>query len=136
MAKKVPAFLVWVMLAISAALWASVSEATVSSQTSSITAQGNGATTVFTYNFLIPAYSPTPVVVSILDTTVLPNATTVLTPSQYAITGVNNPAGGTVRYPLTGPPLITGQYITISRSVPYTQTVAFSNQGTFYPTTV
>jgi len=73
------------------------------------------------------------VVVTILDTTVTPNVTTILSPALYTITGLGNSAGGTVIYPLSGSPLVSGQYLTINRNVPLTQTVSISNQGTFYP---
>ena len=99
---------------------------TVSTTSSSTTAQGNGVTTSFTYNF--PMVSAGDAVITVLNTNVTPNTLTTLTPSQYTLTGVGS-IGGTVTYPLTGSPLSAGYYITISRVVPLVQTVSISNQG-------
>lgn len=113
-------------------LLATAAEATVSTTSSTTTVEGNSVTTSFAYGFPIPAASQ--VVVSVLDTTVTPNVTTVLTPNQYVITGIcgsncSNSRGGAVTYPLSGPPLASGLFITISRIVPLIQTVSIRNQG-------
>jgi flagellar hook-associated protein 3 FlgL len=79
-----------------------------------ITAQGDGVTTTFPYAFNIPTAADA--VVSVVDTTVVPPTTTVLTPAQYAITGLGSVGGGTVTP--TGPALTAGQYITIHRAGP------------------
>jgi flagellar hook-associated protein 3 FlgL len=55
-------------------------------------------------------------VVSVVDNTVTPPTTTVLTPAQYTITGVGSLTGGTVTP--TGPALLPGQFITIKQSAP------------------
>jgi hypothetical protein len=104
---------------------------TIATTVSSVTEQGNGAATLFNYDFLIPA--STDVVVTVTDTTVDPTTTTTITSSQYNITGVDDANGGTVQYPLSGSPLAAGQYITISRVLPFIQTYPISNQGNFYP---
>jgi hypothetical protein len=112
---------------------------TIATQASSVTAQGNNATTIWTYSFLIPGTSSTDksnVTVTLTDNTVAPGTATTLSGGTYSITGVNSPTGGTLTYPLVGSPISTNQYITISRSIPYVQNTTISNQGSFYPTAV
>lgn len=107
---------------------------TVNTTASKVTQQGNGATTLWPYAFEIPGATSTDqsnVRVTILDTTVTPNATTVLANNQYSISGINNAAGGTVTYPLSGAPMGAGLSITIERNVPYIQSTDFPNQSAF-----
>jgi len=104
---------------------------TVSSSTVSTVGQGNGVTTSFNYNFLIPASSE--VSVSYTDPT---GITTALGSSQYAISGIGNAQGGTIIYPLAGSPIPVGGYITITRNLQLLQLVSISNQGAFYPSVV
>jgi len=104
---------------------------TVSTTSSSTTAEGNGVTTSFTYGFIMPSTSDA--VVTLLDTTVSPAVVTVIPNSQYGITGVGVATGGTVLYPLSGPALVSGQYLTIARVLPFQQLVSIANQGDFYP---
>lgn len=104
---------------------------TVATTSSSVTAQGNGVTTLFNYAFIIPTIND--VVVSVVNNTVDPAVVTVLTVSQFTITGLGDPDGGTVEYPLVGSPLATGYSITIERQVPYQQLISIANQGNFYP---
>src|SRR6185437_1419293 len=106
-------------------------QATITNTTSTVTAQGNGATTIFSYNFLIPDSSS----ISVVFTDALGNKTTVPA-TQYTVTGLGLATGGTVTYPLMGSPIASGTSLTISRIVPYTQTRAISNQGAFYPQVV
>ena len=110
---------------------------TVSTSSSSVTYQGNGATTVFPYAFLIPVASD--VVVSLTDTTQTPNVVQTLTTAQYSITGLGSSGGGNVTLaadPLTGLPLANGHAITIARSVPITQPTSLTNQGALWPSVV
>lgn len=107
---------------------------TVSTTVSSVSAQGNGLTTAFAYNFIMPAASDA--VVTILDTTVTPNTSTPLASNLYTITGIGATTGGTVTYPLSGPALAAGFYITIARVVPYQQLISIRNQGDFFPAAV
>jgi flagellar hook-associated protein 3 FlgL len=81
---------------------------------SQVTAQGDGVTTTWPYTFDIPTAGQA--VVSIVDKTVTPPTTTVLTPAQYTITGIGSLTGGTVTP--TGPALTPGQYITIQQAAP------------------
>jgi len=106
-------------------------QATVSTSASSTTIAGNGSTTAFTYAFIIPSASEA--VVSVTNTTVTPNVTATLAASAYSISGLGNAAGGTVTYPLSGPALGVGYFITIARVLPLVQTTSISNQGAFYP---
>ncbi len=102
---------------------------------SSVTYQGNGATTQFGFNFLVLQASQ--LIVSITNNNVSPAVTTVLQSSQYSVTGIGNATGGTVTYPASsGLPLPSGWCITIQRVVPYTQPTTLSNQGAFYPQVV
>lgn len=104
---------------------------TITSEVLKTIADGNGATTVFTYNFLIPNASSVLVIYTDAD-----GNETELTTSQYTITGLNDSAGGTVTYPLVGSPIASGTTLTIKRELPLTQTKSISNQGAFYPQTV
>lgn len=104
---------------------------------SKVTLNGNGAAVLFPYSFEIPGDNTTDqsnVQVTVVDTTVTPAVTTVLADNQYSIDGINNPAGGNVTYPLSGPPIAAGVYITIERNVPYIQTTNIPNQSAFFGT--
>lgn len=107
---------------------------TISTSSSSATGYGNGSTIVWAFGFLIPAANE--VVVTVTDNTVSPATVTTLSSSQYSITGLNNATGGTVTYPLSGSPLISGQNITIQRVLPLKQQTSIKNQGAFYPAAV
>lgn len=104
---------------------------TVSTTASQTTVEGNGVTTSFVYSFIIP--STADVVITLIDNTVDPATSTVLLSSQYAITGIGNPAGGTVTYPLSGSPLAAGFELNIARVLPLQQLVSIGNQGAFFP---
>jgi hypothetical protein len=60
----------------------------------------------------------------------------VLVPSNYSVTGFDNPAGGSVTYPVTGAAILASDYLEIIRDVAYTQQAVFSNQGAFSPASV
>lgn len=104
---------------------------TVPTSIVTITALGNGADIVFTFPFIIP---------SLDDMTVVYTAATGITASLdqsvYTVSGLNNPMGGYVTYPLAGSPIATGTSLTITRAVPYVQDTTISNQGAFYPVVV
>lgn len=113
---------------------------TISTTTSTITYQGNGATTVFSFPFV--ADSAADIVVTYTNAL---GVATILTNTQYTLIINAVPSGGlwgiggTVTYPITGSPVIplaAGTYITITRAVPYEQTVSINNQGAFYPQVV
>jgi hypothetical protein len=93
--------------------------------------QGNGATTVFPFNFYVPAAGD--LVVTITNTAT--GVSTVLASTQYAVTGIGNATGGSVTYG-TGNPLAAGNTIAIQRIVPLQQNTSLSNQGALYPAVV
>lgn len=104
---------------------------TVTTTSSKVVCLGNGSTTVFAFPFLIPASGQE----QVIFTDASGNQTT-LVPSQYTVTGFNNPAGGTVTYPLLGPAIASGTTLTIARVLPIVQSTSISNQGAFYPQAV
>lgn len=95
---------------------------------------GNGATTAFAYNFIIPYQSDGVTPACQVVYTSAAGVEAVLAPNLYTISGVENPAGGTVNYSSNGP-IATGTFLTITRTVAYTQPDAFPNQA-FYPESV
>lgn len=101
---------------------------TIATSTSSTTAQGNGVTTLFAYAFLMPSASD--LIVTVTNSS---SVSAVIPSNQFIVTGIGNPLGGTVTYPLTGSPLPAGSYITIARVLPLQQLVTIANQGNFYP---
>jgi hypothetical protein len=112
---------------------------TIATTASKVTQQGNGATTVWPYAFEIPGDTTTDqsnVIVTLVDSTVSPAVTTELADNLYSITGINNPGGGNVTYPLSGTPIAAGVSITIQRDIPYEQPFDFPNQSAFYGTVV
>lgn len=111
---------------------------TISSETTTVTVQGNGATTSFAYNFLIPFQDDgvtAAVEVVHIDNAVNPAVETVLSLGiDYTITGVDNAAGGTVEYN-PGTPIPATEDLRISRKLTYTQAQDYINQG-FLPESV
>jgi len=104
---------------------------TLDTTTSKVIFSGNGATTVFSYSFIIPDAGS--VVAIYTDTD---GVSTTLAPSQYTITGLDDSAGGTITYPTSGPPIANGTTLTLMRSVPLVQETELSNQGGYYPDVV
>lgn len=104
---------------------------TITTTQSVVTAAGNGAATEFPYTFKIPLSTDLRVYLTELATGIVTNLTT----AQYSISGLGEPAGGAVTYPLSGSPLAAGNTLTIERVIPYTQTSAIPNQGAFYANT-
>lgn len=113
---------------------------TIGTMTSTVTYQGNGSTTVFTFPFV--GDSPADLVVTYTNTL---GVSVVLSPSLYTVTINAIPVGGlwgiggSVTYPNTGSPPVpiqTGTQLSITRDVPYEQTVSINNQGAFYPAVI
>jgi len=104
---------------------------TVTSQTNKVVANGNGVTTVFSYNFIIQNASD--LVVIYTDTL---GVSTTLLSSAYSVSGVGNPTGGTVTYNPGGTPIATGTTLTMTRQLTLTQPTSIANQGSFYPQAV
>lgn len=107
---------------------------TIRNQVSSVTAEGNGVTTSWTFTFLIPTTASCQV--QVYDTTVDPATTSSIGSSQFSVSGIGVTTGGTLNYPLSGSALSTGQYLTISRVLPIVQETSIRNQGNFYPAAV
>lgn len=103
----------------------------LSTTTNKVIYSGNGATTVWPFSF--------PVLDADHLGLVFTNAAgleAAVAASAYTVTGIGAPAGGSVTYPLIGPPIPTGTKLTLVRTVPYTQDTVLSNQGGYYPEVV
>lgn len=94
-----------------------------------IVASGNGVTTSWPFNFIIPDSGDIVVTITVLATGV---STELTYATDYSVTGFDTPAGGTVTYPLVGSPLAAGNTLTIQRIVPYLQSTDLTNQDGFY----
>ena len=81
---------------------------TLGSEKVAKTHNGNGATTVWDYDFKI--WDEDDLEVWITDAN---GAETLLNPSTYSVTGVGNEGGGNVTYPLVGDALASGNTITL-----------------------
>jgi hypothetical protein len=107
---------------------------TVTTTASNITYLGDGATTVFTFNF--PGVAPEDIHLYIIDSSgniaeVPPNVfsvtlETTIDPNPTAV-------GGVVIYPLVGSPLAVGDQLLIARVLDVLQLTSISNQGILYP---
>lgn len=108
---------------------------TISSTSNQTMLLGNGSTTVFNFSFIGDA---APFFFVIYTDAV--GTQTLLNSAQYSL--FLNPAtvgslwgiGGTLTYPLTGPPIADGTSLTLTRTLPLLQTVSLSNQGDMWPT--
>lgn len=107
---------------------------TVSTTSSTTTVGGDGANIVFNFSFIAASASAIEVIYT--DAT---GGFSTLPPTSYTL-ALNPPAagqiwgvGGSVTYPLTGSPIASGTTLTISRVLPYTQTITIANQGDFAP---
>jgi hypothetical protein len=104
---------------------------TITTQSNRVVHSANGATTQWNYNFLInEAVDVQIFTISSTGVKVLLNAST------YSITGLGNPVGGLVTYPLIGSPLATGYLLVIERILTITQPTQVSNQLGFYPQSI
>ena len=92
---------------------------------------GNGSTTTWPFPFPVLDADH----LDVIFTDPAGNETT-LSPSLYGVSGIGNPTGGSVTYPLSGAPIASDTLLTIVRTVPYTQTTVLSNQGGYYPEVV
>src|SRR5688500_9617787 len=90
---------------------------------------GNGAATEFAYDFLVQDEDD--LKVYLYDTAT--QGRTLLDAAVYDVTGIDDPDGGTVTYPLSGDPLPSTKWIIIERDVLPTQDMEISNQGGFFP---
>ncbi|CAJ0778713.1 hypothetical protein LMG7141_00790 [Ralstonia condita] len=104
---------------------------TISTTSNSVVAQGNGATTNFSFSFAVPSAAFLQVLYA--DTT---GTVTLLPPSSYSVSGIGSSVGGSVTYPLSGPPIPAGTSLLIQRIVPYLQLTDLINQAGYYPNVV
>lgn len=91
--------------------------------------QGDSANVTWPYAFLIPAQDD--LVVTLVD--VASGNPTVLAPVNYTVTGLGDPVGGAVTYPLSGSPLTVATYLVVERFVAQVQETDLTNQGGVYP---
>lgn len=98
---------------------------TIASQATRADYVGNGVTTVFAYPFRILA--ATDLVVTSTDLS--GNVTTLVYVTNYAVSGVGSPSGGSVT--LTAP-LTTGYALAILRVMDVTQPTNFANLGRYF----
>ena len=107
---------------------------TIVNQSVKRTVQGNGAQTVFDYNFLIPSAADA----DLYLTDAVTGVTTLLPPSAWSLSGANSPLGGTFTYPRNAgqQPLPSTQKLTLVRTVPHTQITSLQNQSGFQPRAV
>lgn len=101
---------------------------TVETTSNTVTFVGNAATTVFPFVFRVPTADDLDVYID--------GSASPISPTLYSVTGIDDDAGGTVTYPLSGSPLAAGQTITLTRLLDYTQPVDLTNQDGFYPEVV
>src|SRR5215471_5693614 len=99
---------------------------TIASQDSFIQYSGNGASTVFPFTFLVPTGS-------LVVTKISGAGSAVIDPSNYTVAGLDDPAGGSVTYPLAGPLLASGEILQIQRILALVQTLDLTAQTNFYP---
>lgn len=92
------------------------------------TVGGNGAQTTWTYDFEIPNGAN----YDLILTDSSGNETT-LAISNYSVTGVGSPNGGTFTYNPGSGPVAAGNTLTFVREVPYQQLTNFTNQNTYNP---
>ena len=101
---------------------------TISSETTRQTFLGNGVQSVFTYTFLLPTAGQYLLYYTDEDGTI-----SLVSQSDYTVSGVGNPAGGSLTYLRGGSPIDSDTSITLVRDIPYTQGTELNNQGAYYP---
>ena len=101
---------------------------TITTEQNSVTYQGNGTATEWPFTFFVPDADNLYVGTLNVATDVL----TEIDPANYTITGVGDPAGGEVVYPIGGAPLNAGTNIVIWREVPVIQETELTNQAPYY----
>lgn len=93
---------------------------------------GNDATTEFDWTYLVKDESHLVVIHTDVDDV----ETTLVLNTDYTInSGIDNPNGGEITYPISGSPLATGEKITLVREVPLVQLTDYQDQDGYYPET-
>ena len=105
---------------------------TISNLSVKTTVVGNSAQSVFTYAFPVTWKSEC----DLYLTNSADGSITLLDPSTWALTGENNPNGGTFVYPISGTPIPSTQSLTLVRRVSAAQTTSLGNQGPYFPRAV
>lgn len=105
---------------------------TIATQLSVSTSQGNGVTTSFAWDFLIPDAAS--MVVTLYDQAAATVET--VTPSFYMTHGLGDPDGGTIDFLVDGAPVSSGLFVSIYRAAPLVQDVAIKRLGRFFPEAV
>jgi hypothetical protein len=103
---------------------------TVQSTSNKAVGNGNGATTVWPFNFKVKL--ATDISVTITDPS---GVDSVIPSSAYSVSGLGG-TSGSVTYPLVGGALAVGYKITVLRTVDYLQGADLVNQDGFYPEVV
>lgn len=101
---------------------------TISNQNSTVTYDGNGITDHWPFTFVIPSGAER---VGLFE--IAANNLIIIPDTDYSITGLDNPNGGEVIYPLSGPKVSADYRVVIWREVPYTQDTELTNQTPYYP---
>lgn len=104
---------------------------TISTTSNKAQWQGNGSTTVFSFNFEIDSASEA--TLQYVDAN--GNISTIASAS-YSIAGLGNANGGTLTYPVSGSPIASGTSLTLLRTVPLQQLTDLVNQSNYYPDAV
>lgn len=92
---------------------------------------GNGVTRVWTTSFRID--QPKDLQVYYTSPT---GSETLLDSALYAMSGLGDPNGVSVTYPISGVPLGSAEKLTLLRVVDYDQQTSLTNQGGFYPAVI
>lgn len=96
---------------------------------------GNDSATAFPFEFKV--FVKSDVLVTLTDTAGFES--TLVLDSDYTVTlssDQDSQPGGTVNYPVSGPPLPEGYKLTLSGNLPYSQPTDIQNSGGFYPQVV
>lgn len=107
---------------------------TIATESCAVRHIGNGTAVVFPFTFLVPTAADLTVYTYVPATGVL----TPLDASEYDVTGIDDPDGGTVEYPYDEggnpvAPLTSSTWLIIERNTDYTQDTELTNQGGFLP---
>lgn len=105
---------------------------TVESATSEVSLVGNGVTTAFPFAFKIPTEDDIKVYTEVIATGV----ESLVSSSDYTVTGIGDDAGGTVTYPLVGSPLASTHNLIIRRQLEYTQPISFPRYSAYHAETL
>jgi hypothetical protein len=109
---------------------------TVQTQTYSVTAEGNGSATVFSFSPMV-IFASTDIAVTVVDAagteTTLTEGTGI---NNYSVSVSEYPGTGSITYPATlGTELPAGEFITIKRVLTLEQTTDLENQGGYHADT-